>query len=125
MIVTVISRVTCLNRSLSLLASVYYRVYNEDGALRVRDPVGYDNTLGRITAHSITPPHNVRNIRHRIAVNEQLPDHYKPDLYLDMDGSPTEDGSHVSLSGDSYPGASPESAIGLVISGAGHSESCN
>ncbi|THG93826.1 hypothetical protein EW026_g7515 [Hermanssonia centrifuga] len=99
---------------------IYYRIYNEDGALPVKNPVGSDSILGRIIAHSVTPPHNVRNIRHRIAVEEQLPYRYKPDVYLDRDrdGSPAQDVCRVSLSGDSYPGASPESAIGLIISGA-------
>ena len=101
--------------------TVYYRVFNDDGAIPVKEPYdAADNTLGRIHADSVPLPHNVASIKHSIASQEGLPDHYSPSLYLSTnDKNPARDDESVNISNSMAPGWSPGRPMGLMIAGEG------
>lgn len=75
-----------------------------------------DKTLGRIDVSSISPPHTVRSIKHRIAREEGLIDHDNIALYLRIEeDTPANDSDHVNLFKDDGYGSSPIHAIALVV----------
>ena len=52
---------------------VYYRVYNEDGEVESLQHFNTaDNSLGRISIASITPPHTIVTLKHRLAGAESI-----------------------------------------------------
>ena len=52
---------------------VYYRVYNEDGEVESLQHFNTaDNSLGRISIASITPPHTIATLKNRLAGAESI-----------------------------------------------------
>ena len=51
-----------------LISVVYYRIYDEDGAISSKTSATPDDVcLGRINAKSVPPPHNVNSLKRRLA----------------------------------------------------------
>lgn len=96
---------------------VYYRIYTDDGAVNLTSAFSdKDKTLGRIDVSSITPPHTVRSVKHRIAGEEGLIDHDNITLYLRLEEDlAAQDSDHINLYKDDGYGSSPIHAIGLVV----------
>lgn len=109
--------------SLPDIFSVYYRLYDQDGALDLKGAVNKsDPTLGRITVASITPPRTVKFIKHRIAKVEGLADHDHFTVLLDLNknDSPLEDDQKIDFEGDWNLVANAESPLGLIIPSSGN-----
>lgn len=99
--------------------SVYYRVYDQDGILNSKGAFNNtDATLGRVAIDSITPPRNVRSIKHRIAKQEGLANHSSISVTrdLDTDEPPAEDDDHLDLGGHWLYGETPKHPIGIITS---------
>ena len=54
-----------------ILLLVYYRMFDENGPLRVNAPIYTNNSyIGRVDANDIPPPHNVSSLAGRICYME-------------------------------------------------------
>jgi hypothetical protein len=94
---------------------VYYRLYDEDGALASKmsfDPE--DSSLGRIDTHSIAPPQTVSSIRSQVMKVEGFVNRIV-ELFQDMDGEVLmTDNDHLPLQAQAYPGHLEDEPITIV-----------
>jgi hypothetical protein len=113
---------TCRDHLSSILglnsgvASVYYRVYTEDGAIPSKHPLDSNNPyVARIEAHLVTPPHTVASIKRYLSKVEKLGDRCTTRLYTSASSAtPAEDGEHVAILTGTGPGSTPEQPLALV-----------
>jgi len=96
---------------------VYYRVYMGNGAIQLENPVYQeDQTLGRIAATSVPPPHTVKSLIRLITRVEGVTGVTKCELFLDLTClEPIEEGPLLILGKDG-PGCTPERALAFVYS---------
>jgi hypothetical protein len=100
---------------LTCFDSVYYRLYDEDGALASKmafDPE--DSSLGRINTHSIAPPQTVSSIRSQVMRVEGFVNRIVQ-LFQDMDGEVLmNDKAHIPLQAQVYLGHHEDEPITIV-----------
>ncbi|KIK02072.1 hypothetical protein K443DRAFT_542968 [Laccaria amethystina LaAM-08-1] len=96
---------------------VYYRLYDEDGALASKmsfDPE--DSSLGRIDTHSIAPPQTVSSLSFQVMKAEGFVTR-TVHVYQDMDGEVLmTDNDHLPLQAQAYPGHDEDEPVTIVCS---------
>ncbi|KAK7018154.1 hypothetical protein R3P38DRAFT_2633785 [Favolaschia claudopus] len=96
---------------------LYYRVFAPDGAIPVKTVFDPANPyVGRITARSVPPPHNVKSLQRCLLNAERFsdPDHLRTDLYQAAGSNyPAGSGESVAIVNPTY-GATPETPFALV-----------
>ncbi|KAF7967216.1 hypothetical protein HWV62_35144 [Athelia sp. TMB] len=94
---------------------LYYRVYNEDGAVQSKRWFdGADLSVGRTNANWVAPPSTVASIKRFLFKEEALDDSVTLQLFADS-AAPLEDGRILPLMTGSGPGSSTAEALGLKI----------
>ena len=100
---------------LTCFGSVYYRLYDEDGALASKMAFdSEDSSLGRIDTHSIPPPQTLSSLRFQVTKAEGFVTR-TVQLYQDMDGEVLmTDNAHLPLQTQCYPGHLEDEPIAIV-----------
>jgi hypothetical protein len=97
--------------------TVYYRVYMGHEAMQLKNSVYQDDqTLGRIVATSVPPPHTVKSLTHFVTRVEGITNVTKCDLFLDLMSQEPIDEGPLSILGNDGPGSTPERAMAFVYS---------
>lgn len=98
------------------MATVYYRVYAQDGALRsMKAVLGEDPYLGRIRARDITPPQTITSLKRCLSKFELIGDYSLTDLFMTpSDQTPSADSERVSINAFSGAGSDPVSPLSIV-----------
>lgn len=100
------------------MATVYYRVYAQDGALRsMKAVLGEDPYLGRIRARDITPPQTITSLKRCLSKFELIGDHSLTDLFMTpSDQSPPPEHERILSIDDRRTGvgSDPESPLSIV-----------
>ena len=107
--------------SLTCFGPVYYRFYDEDGALASKMSFDSEDTsLGRIDTHSIAPPQTVSSLSFQVTKAEGFVTR-TVQLYQDMDGEVLmADNDHLPLQAQAYPGHLEDEPI-VIVYGQGSS----
>src|ERR1700727_355306 len=95
---------------------VYYRIYNEDGAIPSMRSVDSDDLpLGRIDASLVAPPHTAASLKRCISNAERLTPFVCDKLFVDISSeSPMDDDLDISILTGQGLGNTPEDAMALV-----------
>lgn len=99
---------------------VYYRIYAPDGAIPSKSAFDSSNPfVGRITARSVPPPHNVTLLKRCFVKTENFSDPagLRTVLYLNPAAqAPMQNTAKVAILGaGSTPGSTPETAFAVVF----------
>jgi hypothetical protein len=106
---------------------VYYKLFDEEGRLNVREPVYSNNPyIGRLDANEIPPPHTVRTLVERICAKEEkgFGIHWESDdafstVLFETISSPKaynlQDPEPLSLLSPDRPGSRPEDPLVLKV----------
>jgi hypothetical protein len=94
---------------------VYYRVYNEGGAIRSLHPLNHnDPSLSRIHVASVAPPHTAALVKRRLCKVEGVTG--PTTLFTTTPGlSPMNDGDRISLLSEASPGATSQNPITFLV----------
>ena len=101
---------------------VYYRIYDEDGAIPLKTPVAApvalsDPFLGRIRARSVPPPRIAETVKCTIATLENIKDGESTSLFLTpYSESPMGDADKVIILNGPGPGSTPQEVPGTPSS---------
>ena len=97
--------------------AVYYRLFTKNGAIASKQPLDpNDDSLARILALSVAPPHNVVQLMRAICTAENIPYQDSPRLYRSIDRrSRMADTTRVSILEDDGPGMSIMHPLVLVV----------
>jgi hypothetical protein len=106
-----LSPLICLN------IEVYYCAYAEDGAILSKTSATPDDPfLGRVTARSVPPPHNVKSLKRCLARFENIHDRTSTTLFLTpYSQSPMDDSGKVTILNPTGPGSTPQEPLALVV----------
>jgi len=96
---------------------VYYRVYNNHGAVLSKQPADpNDPSVGRIRADSVPPPHTAASIMRCISKTEELDNSEHSRLFLSVSSeSPIGEG-HISILASNRLGSTPDDPMAFVDS---------
>ena len=106
----------CIFLLIHSLFGVYYRIYDEDGAICSKKPVNPDNPfLGRMKAKSVPPPHNVASVKCCIANFEGIKEDTPTSLFVTLySKSPMGKADKVSILNRKGLGSMPKEYLVLV-----------
>jgi hypothetical protein len=96
-------------------SAVYYRVYNEDGAIRSLHPLNpNDPSLSRIYATSVAPPHTVASLKHCLCRVEAVTG--STALFTATPSSSMmDDRDRISFLTEASPGSTIQNPIAFVV----------
>ena len=94
---------------------MYYRVYNEDGAIRSLHPLNpNDPSLSRIYARSVAPPHAAASLKRRLCRVEGVTG--PTTLFATAASlSPMDDGDRISFLTEASPGLTTQNPMAFVV----------
>jgi hypothetical protein len=112
----------------SILLLVYYKIFDEKGPSKVRDPIYFNNPyIGRVDANDIPPPHNTSSLVGLICAKErrgfgfdEYGNAYSTELF-EKTSSPTAFNPQETLSvlSTDRPGSRPEDPLVLKVASKG------
>ena len=102
------------------LPLVYYRPYQEDGAIESRSPAySNDHFIGRILSKAVTPPHTAASLKSHLCNVEGFSGSENASLYLSLSSQTIlDDASRLALMNRSGPGSSEKEPMVLLIKNA-------
>ena len=102
------------------LPIVYYRPYQEDGAIESRSPpYSNDRSIGRILSKAVTPPHTVASLKRHLCKIEGFSGSENAHLYLSILSQTILDySSRLDLMNRYGPGSSEKEPMVLLIKNA-------
>jgi hypothetical protein len=105
--------------------SVYYRLYTEDESIPSVNPIySNDTSLGRISAHIVTPPHTAINLRRCLMAIENIDVSISTSLFITASTQePLDDKAKVSIVIFPGPGCTPNEPMALVAKVSGSDRS--
>jgi len=100
------------------MATVYYRLYTKDKALKIHNPTYSNNQfVSRVSSKSIAPPRTAGSLKKHLWRIETFENDPNCVLYLSLsDNAPTKDSARLALRGDHGPGSSERDPVVLVVS---------
>ena len=102
------------------LPTVYYRPYQEDGAIESRSPAySNDRSIGRILSKAVTPPHTAASLKSHLCKIEGFPGSENAHLYSSLlSQTILDNSSRLALMNRYGPGSSEKEPIVLLIKNA-------
>ena len=99
------------------LPIVYYRPYQEDGAIESRSPAySNDHFVGRILSKAVTPPHTTASLKSHLCNVEGFSGSENAYLYSSLSSQTIlDDASRLALMSRSGPGSSEKEPMVLLI----------
>ena len=118
---------SCFALILSIdLPIVYYRPYQEDGAIESRSPAySNDRFIGRILSKAVTPPHTAASLKSHLCDVEGYSGSENSYLYSALSSQTIlDDASRLALMNRSGPGSSEKEPMVLLIKNAEKRSTC-
>ena len=114
----IVCQMSCFARIFSIdLPIVYYRPYQEDGAIESRSPAySNDRFIGRVLSKAVTPPHTAASLKSHLCNVEGFSGSENASLYLSLSSQTILDNSfRLALMNRSGPGSSEKEPMVLLI----------